>query len=59
MTYHLVKTTQEKFTFRNSWRVTRWVILDENNVDMVQPWPGTKKEALEIAKELGYTINET
>ena len=57
MIYHLVKTRQERYTFRNSWFVTRWVILNENEMDMVQPWLETKKEALEIAKELGYTIS--
>lgn len=33
-----------------------WRIVDENGVDLVQPWPNTKSEARRLAVQLGIEL---
>ncbi|QBJ04475.1 hypothetical protein HOV23_gp098 [Pseudomonas phage Lana] len=52
----LKKDSQERFTTKRAWFATAWRIVDRDGCDLVQPWCRTKKEALETASSLGYTI---
>jgi hypothetical protein len=55
-TCRLKKDKQERFNIKRGWYTTAWRIVDQNGVDLVQPWCRTKKEARETAKNLGYSI---
>lgn len=52
----LKKDRQERITIKRGWFTTAWRIVDQNGVDMVQPWCRTKKEAKGLAIRLGYKI---
>lgn len=57
-TGYLKKDTQERFNLKRSWLVNAWRIVDKDGNDLTQPWPNTKGEAKEIAKQLGITLIE-
>ncbi len=53
---YLLKDHQEKFNLKRGWFVTAWRLVDENRNDLVQPWMKTKKEAKDVAAEIGIDI---
>lgn len=53
---YLKKDHMERFNTKRGWFVNAWRIVDENGVDLVQPWPNTKGEARETAKRLGIEL---
>ena len=56
-TGYLKKDRMERYNMKRGWFVVAWRIVDENGVDMVQPWSNTKGEARETAKRLGIELN--
>jgi len=55
-TGYLKKDRMERYNMKRGWFVVAWRIVDENGVDMVQPWPNKKGQAREIAKRLGIEL---
>lgn len=53
---YLKKDRMERYNMKRGWFVNAWRIVDENGVDMVQPWPNTKSEARETAAQLGIEL---
>lgn len=53
---YLKKDRMERYNSKRGWFVNAWRIVDENGKDMVQPWPNTKGEARETAKQLGIEL---
>lgn len=53
---YLLKDRKERFNMKRGWFVVAWRIVDEQGVDLVQPWCDTKAEAVELAKRLGIVI---
>lgn len=53
---YLKKDRMERFNTKRGWFVVAWRIVDENGVDLVQPWPNTKSEARETAAQLGIEL---
>ncbi len=53
---YLKKDRMERYNSKRGWFVNAWRIVDENGVDMVQPWPNTKSEARRIAVQLGIEL---
>ena len=53
---YLKKDHQERFNLKRGWFVNAYRIVDEDGVDMVQPWSNTKKDARETAKALGIKL---
>lgn len=54
----LVKTTQEKFNVKRGWFVTAWRVANVHGYDMLQPWSGSRGEAIETAFQCNITILE-
>jgi len=57
-TGYLKKDMQERFNLKRAWFVNAWRIVDADGDDMVQPWMRTKKEARQLAKNLGIHLVE-
>jgi len=57
-TGYLHKDHQERFNSQRGWFVNAWRIVDENGVDMVQPWFDTKTEARAYAKRAEINLKE-
>ncbi len=55
-TGYLKKDRMERYNMKRGWFVNAWRIVDENGVDMVQPWSNTKGAARETAKRLGIEL---
>jgi len=55
-TGYLKKDHMERFNLKRGWFVAAWRIVDENGVDLVQPWPNTKSEACRLAVQLGIEL---
>lgn len=53
---YLKKDRMERYNMKRGWFVVAWRIVDENGVDLVQPWPNTKSEARETAAQLGIEL---
>ena len=53
---YLKKDRMERFNMKRGWFVVAWRIVDENGVDLVQPWPNTKSEARRLAVQLGIEL---
>ena len=53
---YLKKDTDERFNRKRVWLVVAYRLVDADGKDQVQPWPRTKKDALEIAKMLGWEV---
>jgi len=53
---YLKKDMMERYNMKRAWFVNAWRIVDEKGVDMVLPWPNTKGEARETAKQLGIEL---
>ena len=53
---YLKKDRMERFRLKRGWFVVAWRIVDENGVDLVQPWPNTKSEARRLAVQLGIEL---
>lgn len=58
-TGYLKKDRQERFNLKRAWFVNAYRIVDIDGKDIVQPWPNTKTEARQIAKELGIKLIES
>ena len=55
-TCYLIRTTVEHYNLHRGWFVNAYRIVDENGVDLINPYPETKKEALDCAKTLGREL---
>lgn len=55
-TGYLKKDRMERYNSKRGWFVNAWRIVDENGVDLVQPWPNTKSEARRTAAQLGIEL---
>lgn len=55
-TGYLKKDRMERFNLKRGWFVVAWRIVDEQGVDLVQPWPNTKSEARRLAVQLGIEL---
>lgn len=55
-TGYLKKDCMERYNMKRAWFVVAWRIVDENGVDMVQPWPNKKPEARRLAVRLGIEL---
>lgn len=55
-TGYLKKDRMERYNSKRGWFVVAWRIVDENGVDMVQPWPNKKSEARRIAVQLDIEL---
>ena len=53
---YLKKDRMERYNMKRAWFVNAWRIVDENGVDLVQPWPNTKSEARRLAVQLGIEL---
>jgi hypothetical protein len=53
---YYLKDRQERYNLKRGWFVNAWRIVDSQGKDMFQPWANTKKEALDVAKELDITV---
>jgi hypothetical protein len=52
----IVPSRMERFNLTRGWFVTRWRIVDMQDVDIVQPWFDTRADAIQAAKDLGYSV---
>ena len=55
-TGYLKKDRMERYNLKRGWFVNTWRIVDEQGVDLVQPWPTTKSEARRIAVQLDIEL---
>ncbi len=52
----LVTATVEPATLKRAWFVTASRIVNANDEDMVLPWMTTRREAIDVAREVGITL---
>jgi hypothetical protein len=55
---YLVKTDEERFNMKRSWRVVAYRVTDERGEDVVQPWFKWKKDARRFCKKMGWNLIE-
>lgn len=54
---NIIKDRQERYNNKRAWFVNAWrIVFDGTQVDAVQPWSNTKKDALETCEIMGYNI---
>jgi hypothetical protein len=57
-TGYLKKDQQERYNSKRGWFVNAWRIVDENGIDMVQPWFDTKTQARTYARNMHIDLSE-
>lgn len=55
-TAFLVKTCMERFNLKRGRYVNAWRLVDAEGNDLVQPWMNKRKEAIDLANNLGYRL---
>jgi len=53
---YLLKDRQKNFNLKRGWFVVAWRIVDENRIDLIQPWMSTKSAAKRIAAQCEINI---
>ncbi len=52
----IVTAPMERVTLKRAWFVTAYRIVNANDEDMVLPWMTTRQEAIDVAREVGITL---
>lgn len=52
----IMQDRQERFNSKRAWFVNAYRIVDGDGNDLVQPWCDSRKEARELAGQLGYVL---
>jgi hypothetical protein len=53
----IIKVRQERYNHKRAWFVNAWRIVDPiTGEDKIQPWSGTKKEALETVVYMQWEV---